>query len=131
VHQGKPRALENLRRFLVKVLEFIGFKRQHEDEGLTYIPKGLCEQHPILKILQNWVNKYRGKLFGFDQGRKVYGLTSFYIELLELIGFERAMPRAEQWEVKFCLLLMYKEEFGHCNVKTKDENFCNLGFWVR
>lgn len=95
--QAKSRAVENLQEFLVKVLEFIDFKREHED--LTHIPKHL---RPQCSSLANWISKNRGKLFSLYEGRKVYGLKSFTVAPLDLIGFERDMSQSEQWEVKLC-----------------------------
>jgi hypothetical protein len=52
-------------------------------------------------------------------------------QLLRLnnIGFEWS-PLVAKWEMKFAMLLEFKNKFGHCNVSKTMEGYHELASWV-
>jgi Helicase associated domain len=121
--------------FYEMVREFTAFKRKYKS---THVSKALKSEYPELAKLAHWINKNRGKLTNLDRGvGKAYGMTKGKLEVLEEVGFERAVSRHGSWDRMFEALREYVKERGHCNVRTKYKKsddlakYKKLAHWVR
>jgi hypothetical protein len=75
--------------------------------------------------LGRWVSRQR-------EEKKKFLLTEEREETLNSIGFvwNRAVDKADRWDVRFRQLLEYKQASGDCNISIRGSQNAKLGRWV-
>jgi len=80
-----------------------------------------------------WCGHVRTTYRRMQKGMKTNSnLSQGRIERLEEIGFQWQVLTdyaKKTFEKRFCELVAFKEEFGHCNVPHKFANNSSLGYW--
>jgi hypothetical protein len=104
---------------------FFDLKAYQAEHGDCLVPRGYLGN----KKLASWVAEQR-KQYKLLQDGKTSSITPERIVLLNDINFAwRAQEAA--WLKHYKDLVQYKETFGDCMVSLYDENFPQLGLWVK
>jgi len=101
--------------------------RFKEEFGHCNIPQRYAD-NPSLGY---WCKNVRCAYIKIEQGMKAHhNLSQGRIERLEEIGFQwKGVDFDEAFEKRCRELIVFKEEFGHCNVPTKYSGNPSLGQW--
>eukprot|EP00978_Attheya_sp_CCMP212_P000136 scaffold259_cov55-Attheya_sp.AAC.1 len=104
---------------------FVDLKAYQAEHGDCLVPRGYLKN----TTLASWVAEQR-KQYKLLQDGKTSSITSERIAILNEINFVWSAQEGA-WLKHYKDLVQYKEKFGDCMVSLCDENFPQLGLWVK
>ena len=122
--QSEPYKNETADQWKSRYLELKDYNRLH---GHCDVPMNATDETHIR--LARWVKRQRHQYKMKLEGR-YSNMTDKRFNLLVSLGFVWNR-RDTNWDIKFCELERFQQEFGHCRVPKRNPKFRSLSTWLK